>query len=261
MPVIDLIPKEWQEFDFYKNKMSLWLQGNTEIVDRNEMYFDLLKNVGDISEEIFNRLNITDPDYENKRESSWATSTEDNWLDLIGYIYGLNRSVILSGPSQTLTNHAFRIYILSAILKSTFTGTRRDLRRIYTGSEVLNYKKLKVLLPEEIVNSYISYDPINLSDLNIVYHTSGDLTASIYMVRTDGAPDTQIENLLTSGLLAIESLGIRYTYNIASSFEDAYFETVSGSTISPQSWFDFNPNNGTTYVFVGNSQLNGGTSE
>lgn len=215
-----------QNLSFYENSMSLFLKGTPGILERCEMYFNILKNVLNCGEKVFDFLNIYDKDY-------WANTgqskTESNsfWLDLIGEYLGISRNFI---GNRILTNYEFLIYIQATIQKYIFDGTRESLREAYYGTRLLNWDAYKAkadknTYPQKIKKylDNIKRD-VPLNELGIQYLQGylvfGDIGSTTevpkpgycHIISKYRDTDTSsLAILFRHGFLTIESLGIVYS--------------------------------------------------
>ena len=134
-----LLNRQLQNVSFYENSMSLFLKSTPGILERCEMYFNILKNVLNCVEKVFDFLNIYYKDYWSNTGQN-KTGYKSFWLDLIGEYLGISRNFI--GKTR-LTNSEFLIYIQATIQKYIFDGTRESLREAYYGTRLLNWDVYK----------------------------------------------------------------------------------------------------------------------
>lgn len=227
-----LLPEELQEPKFYLNNMSMFLQSSYGIEERFMIYFNILKNVLNSSDElIFQKLNIFSID-SNGNPNYFKTDDEkidmsDYYLDMIGNILGISRTVLLvdlkitgddielldTSSYITLDNYNFALYIQATLLKKKFTGSLIDLRKIYTGSVIKDYDPAQSAIPD------LDYMQTYLSQLNIKVYSTGPAEALyIFQYGNSSIPSTAdiqqvaLFRMFYSGILTIESLGITYTY-------------------------------------------------
>lgn len=254
----ELIKDELLDYKFYIRSMSLMLQNSFGMVDRCKTYVDILKNIVDVGDGLFKRLNIFY--YENGYDycdlnNIDKTSTTDWYLDAIGEIFNLRRSFELPiyyeadvpyGPEIiTLNNYEFLIYIQAMMMKYTFNGTYSDLLKLYNGSDILYFDKYQELANSDSSDitlddlKYISQNtrflPIN--SLKIKYKSAGyndgngsSLCTNVYLTGTvDFTNYPNIKKLFLAGYLTIESVGIIYNRSINQTFYRGKFTEI-GST-------------------------------
>lgn len=207
-----LINEKLTSIDFYKNSMSLFLKNSPGILERCQMFVDILNNLNDSANNVFNWLNIYETIYDN--------NTNSGWLDLIGEFLGISRQF----NNVRLNNVEFLKYIQATIQKYIFDGTRESLREAYYGTRLLNwdaYKKKadKNEYPQKI-KEYLNNikKTVALNDLQIQYVQAKtaeeklvDGVCQILCLQTDRTIYTDnLKTLFNAGALTIESLGITY---------------------------------------------------
>lgn len=231
-----LLNEQLQNLSFYENSMSLFLKSTPGILERCEMYFNILKNVLNCGEKIFDFLNIYDKNY-------WADTGQSKdepnsfWLDLIGEYLGISRNFI---GNRDLKNSEFLIYIQATIQKYIFDGTRESLRETYYGTRLLNWDAYKKkadnnTYPQKIKKylDNIKRD-VPLNDLGIQYLQGylifGDIGSTTKVPKPgycriistyDDNNTSSLAILFRNGFLTIESLGIVYS-RISTSYEFYY---------------------------------------
>ena len=91
-----IIPQTLREFDYYKNKIPLYLQNSEGFIEHFRIWYDLLvSGVGNKSDILLNMLLIFDPNYLSYLESIDENIQKDGYvcdiLDKLGSIFGVNR--------------------------------------------------------------------------------------------------------------------------------------------------------------------------
>ena len=185
-----------QTFDYYKNKLPLYLQESYGFQEHFRIWYDFLKQGVVKNGDIFlNLLLIFDPDYftyvqENIDESITKESFEFDILDKIGSIFGVTRnfSIDVDGVTKNikLDNGDFLILIKAQIIKNNCDGTREQISQFYDSIGMPIFIKTNV---NAVADEYI------ITNL-------GDITAS-----------QNVQDMFKAGLLRIESVGIQYTGN------------------------------------------------
>lgn len=243
-----LLKESLQKESFYQNSMSLFLKGSPGIPERCTNYYNILMNVINSGESMFKYLNIfyyeksgdTTRDYfdlisddaQKERES-----TTNEWLDEIAAFLDISREVYcpggvydgekLTGEAAvvTLTNYELLVYIQATIAKYNFDGTCQKLREIYRGTTIYQYDKYSV--DDSTIKSYLSNSskPSVLTELGIWYIANTRSASARIGIGTN--PQVQkfpnIYTLFLNGFLAIESVGITYSYMIGSNVYNAVF--------------------------------------
>lgn len=193
----DFIPdKKLISDEYYIKKLSLALQNSYGISDHLKIFSKTLSNiynwyVNSFWEE-YDIFNYED----NIKNSKWAMSTKDDFLDQIASMYNISRNVTLYNLKEdktaitdelvsiTLNNKDLYIYILASILKNNFDGT------------------------QECINEFTQRFPY-YKDLNIEYFFNESYPGYLYISST--IDETREENLLMlffNMKLTIKPLGL-----------------------------------------------------
>lgn len=196
MITTSILNEKLKLFDYYKNKLPLYLQNSEGFQEHFRIWFDLLvgndnKGLVGTADTLFNLMQIFDKDYLTYIETldDYDEHTMD-MLDKLGALFGVNRilQVTYTQDSSTiteqlnLTNAEFIYLIKSQIIRNYCEGTR------------------------EQINGY--YKDIGLE---MYVQTTGIATANLYLVKNDNIPQNVIK-LFLGGKLHIESMGITYEY-------------------------------------------------
>lgn len=222
-----MLPNRVNTWEKMKNFFSLFMKESNGILGRFDVYYQQLKSVSDVEDELFNLLNVFDEDYLTKNNID-GNSYEQPILDLLGDIVGVRREIYVNFKTKnnnvtiiefdqdalqeiedtltamqggdgyygyiTLNNYCFLEYIKLEILKKRFNGTAKDIDEIY---------KNKLA---ELGITYI------WSDIN------GELLPGDCQIKVDDANRWNTKDkwmlyaLYGSGKLTIESAGINYIY-------------------------------------------------
>ena len=245
-----LINSQLLDEKFYLQSMSLFLKNSYGMEDRCKMYVNILNNIVDTSEELFNRLNIFYYDISTKKDycdlnGIDKNSTSDRYLDLIAGIFNINREfeIRYTDPAKSvetiervkLDNYELMLYIQAIATKFIFDGSYEQLHYFYNGTSLLNYD----LYYEDSEARYTATDLciltnnttkfLPITNLGIKYMTvpGVPLECNIYYT---GSPEIyknheNIKKLFYGGYLTIESLGIVYNRLIALAlFQGVFYE-------------------------------------
>lgn len=203
MITTSILNEKLKLFDYYKNKLPLYLQNSEGFQEHFRIWFDLLvgndnKGLVGTADTLFNLIQIFDKDYLTYIETldDYDEHTMD-MLDKLGALFGVNRilRVTYTQDSSTiteqlnLTNAEFIYLIKSQIIRNYCEGTR------------------------EQINGY--YKDIGLE---MYVQTIDIATANLYLVENDNMSRNVIK-LFLGGKLHIESMGIMYRYLLIN-FED-----------------------------------------
>lgn len=196
-----LLPEKLQSWEYYKNKLPLFLQQSFGFLSHFRIWYDLLKGYEDnggilgAGETILELLNIFDDDILSKiRSLSGAGEGEDTYTDLldkIAALFAVSRDVICtwaeSGTEITETLH-------------------------------LNDEELLTLIKGRIITMYCdgTFDQqieyYNAAGLKVIIVTD-DQPANVRIYLVDGGEKKYSDNtkkLFKSGLLRITNIGIGY---------------------------------------------------
>ena len=182
------------EYQYYLDRMSMFLNESYGINNRIKILHSLLITIDEFWEEILKKYNVMDNNYYTTSEEK--TSLVDQMLDYIGLIFECRRNLTVTYTQNdqtnreniTLNNEEFLTYIKCQIIKQNFDGTREELYRLYQTDEVLNY----------ILGIYYLVEKTSPS-LNVRIIWSNYETYSL-----------NLQKLFLGGYLTIESIGIIY---------------------------------------------------
>lgn len=212
----ELINEKLTDFDFYKNSMSLFLKNSTGMVDKCEMFVEILNNVNNSANSVFDWIDVYNKDYpENANSNANLNSTNSFWLNLIGEFLGISRYF---NEDLVLTDSEFLKYIQATIQKYIFDGTRESLREAYYGTKLLNWDAYNDKSYPQIIKDYISNikrsTPLN--DLGIQYiqaRINGkgkQIPGVCEIIYNSNSMSANLKTLFNNGNLTIESLGVTY---------------------------------------------------
>lgn len=196
-----ILPNELLSFDYYKNKLPLYLQNSHGFETHLKIWYELLagndneySGIVPTADGILALLNIFDPNYESVLE---AMSTDDNttsdMLDKLGNLFGIKRTltVTYSVDDETFTeqlsldDHDFSIFVKSQIITNYCEGTYEQLNEYYKSVGLQMY----ILTDVELATSILYLITIPSS----IYEYSENLI-----------------KLFLAGMLRVESMGIEY---------------------------------------------------
>lgn len=226
---ISIVPAKLQNFEFYENLVPLYLRNSYGFMEHFRIWYDLLvgqplycSNDLNASESItvsegssisytidmlLELLNIFDLNCVYEHENSFsrnehylnllnqlegsAGGTQSQILDYIGLLFGLKRdfSVMVSGVERVLNldNKDFLLLIKCTIIKNFFDGNYLQLTNAY----------LEAGLPVFLITHAPAHCIVVLIEqTNSSYSLSQNAKYMFY-----------------SGLLTVESMGIKYTYD------------------------------------------------
>lgn len=195
-----IIPDKLQSFDYYKDKLPVYLQNSEGFQTHFKIWYDFLKQgVVKNADILLNLLLIFDKDYlaylQQLDSDMSPTSFVCDILDKLGSIFGVTRHFTVEYEVEgekvsellTLDNNDFLILIKAQIIKNYCEGTREQISEYY--------KSVGLQL-------YVQTD------------NTSDATANLYL--TTGTGDTQynysenVKKMFLGGMLRIESVGIKY---------------------------------------------------
>jgi hypothetical protein len=212
----ELINEKLTDFDFYKSSMSLFLKNSPGMSDRCEMFVEILNNINDSANSVFNWIDIYNENYpENANSNANLDSTNSFWLNLIGEFLGISRYF---NKDLVLTDSEFLKYIQATIQKYIFDGTRQSLREAYYGTKLLNWDAYNDKSYPQIIKDYISNikrsTPLN--DLGIQYIQAringkgNQMPGVCEIIYNSNSMSANLKTLFNNGNLTIESLGVTY---------------------------------------------------
>lgn len=223
-----ILPQELQSFDYYVNKLPLYLQNSYGFMEHFRLWYDILVGNSKTDPDSFNGilptadmllylLNIFDDSTEpniaylnhlkrldgtilpDDQDSEFGSKSD--FLDKLAALYGLKRqfsidyTIFVDGELQeiskqlSLSNLELLILIKMQIIKNYCEGTYEQIVKYY-----------------ESIGLYM----LPLNSINAA-------TCDIYFQKIDGtiyANSINIEDMFYAGLLRIESMGINYRQTI-----------------------------------------------
>lgn len=195
-----IVPDKLKDFDYYKQKLPLYLQNSYGFIEHFRIWYDMYVGTGEyagiihVSDVLLNLLNIFDDDYldyiNNMPESN--SGTQSDILDKIGNLFGVKRQ---------------------------FSCTYFDNYNYITDELILNNEEFLILIKGQIIKNYCegTYEQIeqyyNSTGLKICITTSelSNAESHTYLITTDDSDySDNIKKMFLAGMLRIESMGIKY---------------------------------------------------
>lgn len=195
-----IVPDKLKDFDYYKQKLPLYLQNSYGFIEHFRIWYDMYVGTGEyagiihVSDVLLSLLNIFDDDYldyiNNMPESN--SGTQSDILDKIGNLFGVKRQ---------------------------FSCTYFDNYNYITDELILNNEEFLILIKGQIIKNYCegTYEQIeqyyNSTGLKICITTSelSNAESHTYLITTDDSDySDNIKKMFLAGMLRIESMGIKY---------------------------------------------------
>lgn len=195
-----IIPEKLKDFEYYKNKLPLYLQNSYGFIEHFRIWYQILINgICDNAIILLNLINIFDGNYFDFLETIEGvqrTSYECDILDKIGRLYGVNRQFRITYEDNNeiktetilLNNQDFLTLIKTQIIKNYCEGTTEQINSYYKMIGL----KMYVLSASEPATAYM-YLPTSSSSSEYAYSDN-------------------IKKMFLAGLLKIDSMGITYRY-------------------------------------------------
>lgn len=188
-----ILPEKLQDWNYYVNKLPLYLQNSEGFLSHFRIWYDLLVGSGEQNgvlgscEEILNNINVFAEDY----------VPNSDMLDKLGNIFGLSRNVKATyndnGTTKTeyltLDDHDFLLLIKAQIIKDYFDGSYVQAKEYY-----------------ENAGLYI-----------VTKNDDSPATLRVYLndiPNSDYTYSDNVRKMFLSGMLSIKSMGIMYNYSI-----------------------------------------------
>lgn len=185
------IPEKLKDFEYYKQKLPVYLQNSFSFQEHFRIIYDSMINIENGSMILLNLVRIFDNDYLEYARVNVEEYNENELdaLDLIGGLFGVNRHLsvtytyngVTTTESLSLNNEEFLILIKGQIIKNYCDGSYEQIN---------NYYK------DVGLNMYVQ-----TSDSEVA-------TANVYLDKTPVLDN--VDKLFLSGLLLIKSMGIQY---------------------------------------------------
>lgn len=221
-----------KSFDYYKNKLPLYLQNSYGFAEHFRIWFDVLmgeQGVVQFADTLLYGLNIFDEDYLDFVEEysadgasityegqpvtsvtyegeslSSGYGTENDLLDKIGSIFGLSRHFSVDVGEEhyelSLNNEDFLTFIKARIIQNHYKGSYEEMKAYY---EIAGLNVMIITVPDE------------------------NASAKIYLVETDEISySTDIKTLFNAGELLLPSMGIKYSYGMITLDQSLVFDGV-----------------------------------
>lgn len=215
-----LIPKKILSFEYYENKLPLYLRQSKTFKEHFRIWYDLYignnnKGLVGNSEIFLNLLMLFDNNYIEYAKSLSQDNENIQMLDYIGSLFGINRyiTVTYNYDNQTKTNESlilddedFLTLIKSKIVKNNYDGSRTQLQELY-----------------DLIST----------DQNIFFdNIKDDATLNVFAAYDGNIPTIDNLNnkqkLFLSGAFNIESMGIKYNNSLTLK-NLLYWDTFEGN--------------------------------
>ena len=195
-----IIPEKLKDFEYYKNKLPLYLQNSYGFIEHFRIWYQILVDgICDNATILLNLINIFDADYFDFLETIEGvqrTGYECDILDKIGRLYGVNRQFRITYKEDTTTktetillnNQDFLTLIKTQIIKNYCEGTTEQINAYYKMIGL----KMYVLSASEPATAYM-YLATSVNNTEYTYSEN-------------------IRKMFLAGLLKIDSMGIVYKY-------------------------------------------------
>lgn len=212
-----ILPEELSTFEYYKQKLPLYLQNSTSFQEHFKIWYDIM--MGDSSqningvvpslEEMLALFDIFSIDYK--------SNTSYDMLDKIGSIFGVTRKFKSGAYTFDLHDDTFSKLIKARIVRNACEGTRQQIQALY----------------EELFN-----DANEQGDriYQVILQRDGIANVTIYLASLepeDSASDLQ--RLFLAGELRVESMGISYSERITTVNNLLIWDSEE----TDHMWFDF----------------------
>ena len=216
-----MIRKDLLEFQYYLNRLSMFMKESYGITEQTELFYRQLKVVNEQFDIFFNNLKIFGDEIVHLSD----------FLDLIGSYFECYRefTIQLNGSYIQINledNSEFLDYIKCQIIKQNFKGTYEEIKRLYTHLE----------------NNQVKQGLVDLQFDYILLKTSLEDTSSlncrIYFTNFNTYSE-QIQNLFLAGYLTIESMGINYVRACINIYDISIFAADDIDVNSHPDYYEF----------------------
>ena len=188
---MEVLIDKLKDFDYYLKKCPMYLRNSESFVEHFRIFYDLLINEVNASEELLSLINIFDPEYEEKFITGEIPLASDI-LEKLGNLFNLshNFSVNYGGNEYqlNLTDQEFLILLKAQIIKNYSNGSYEQMKELY-----------------------------NKLGWKIVFMSDVSANVRAIYITFDNVEDELSENLehcWKAGLLTIQAMGINYSYSI-----------------------------------------------
>lgn len=183
-----MLSEKLKTWEYYKNKIPLYLQNSYGFQEQFEIIYEILKTIDLQEDEILYAFNILDSNYSNWLETI-GDGNQMKILDMIGSYFGVVRvfDVTYQNNGETinkklhLTDKEFLNLIKARIIQNNYKGTYEDSRKFYD----------RMNLPVYLFNSN---EP---AEVNILLDDSNQLSENE-------------KSMFLANLFTLKSIGITY---------------------------------------------------
>lgn len=212
-----ILPEELSRFEYYKQKLPLYLQNSTSFQEHFKIWYDIMmgdssQNINGIVpslEEMLALFDIFSIDYK--------SNTSYDMLDKIGSIFGVTRKFKSGDYTFDLHDDAFSKLIKARIVRNACEGTRQQIQALY----------------EELFN-----DTNEQGDriYQVVLQRDGIANVTIYLTSLEPEDSSSdLQRLFLAGELRVESMGISYSERITAINNLLIWDSEE----TDHMWFDF----------------------
>lgn len=214
-----MIREDLLEFQYYLNRLSMFMKESYGITEQTELFYRQLKTVNEQFDIFFNNLKIFDD----------KIVFLSDFLDLIGSYFECYRqfTIQLNGSYIQINlqnNREFLDYIRCQIIKQNFKGTYDEIKRLYTHYENREIKSGLVDLQFDYV---------------LLQEDQESLSCRIYFSNYNNYTE-QIKNLFLAGYLTIESMGINYDRECINIYDISTFASDETLSLSNGDYYQLN---------------------
>lgn len=196
-----MIRQDLLEFQYYLNRLSIFMKESYGMQEQFEIFYQQLKQVNDNFDYMFNQLDVFNTE---------GRELPDEWIseliDKIGLIFNCYRkfTIVLSDGSYEeieLDDYDFITYIKCQIVKQNFKGSREELANIYTTYEDGQITSNGLI--KDLIFVYVLYQTFTPTLL------LNSIQCNIYWSNYSQFSEN-LQKLFDGGYLTIESMGILY---------------------------------------------------
>ena len=198
-----MLPSELLDFQYYYNKLPLYLQQSEGFKEHFRYWIELLNGIDSIGDKYKEMSNIFDSDYLTKYPYC------SDFLNKLGLLYGVSRVMKIDGTDVTLSDKMLLLLIRLQVVKNYFNGTNEQLTDFYK-----NIAKLPIMYltyGHMFVKICFAYDQLETPAFD--NYTSTEVS--------------QIRWLLSQGYLYICSLGVLYDYEEVSLADIGFWDNTT----------------------------------
>lgn len=189
-----LLPEKLMSFEYYQNKLPLYLQNSQGFISHFKLWYDMAIGENEYTglltsaNGVLYLLNIFDPNYLTElAKLPGYTDTSCDMLDKLANLFGVNRVFTIEGDTLELTNSELLLLIKAKIIQNYFDGTREQLVQYYKDAGLR------------------------------IFHTLDEnyaLRCKTILVQVGSEYSANMIAMFNAGMLIVESMGIEYTFEV-----------------------------------------------